>query len=103
MGAQQRLVPQVGLIEYANGSFQSTAHNRQTVITDINLADGALMSRLHEELTEIERPHSHVLVLASSHTESLIDCNSVNGGLVGSVCGFQSLGRVVNLEHHAVL
>ena len=60
------------------------------------------MLSLHEELREIEGPHSQVLVIRACNTESFVYCDTIDSGVVCSVCSFKGFSSVINLENHSM-
>ena len=61
------------------------------------------MLGFHQELIEIQRPNSKVLILWACDTKGLIDRDWVNSRVISSVGCFQSFIIVVDLVYHASL
>lgn len=53
----------------------------------------------HHELTKVERPNPEELVFRASNTESFINSNRIDAGIVGFVSGFKCFSGIVDLEY----
>ena len=97
------MVPLIGFVEDAKTSVEGSTGDSEAVSRDVDGADRAFVLGLHEELVEVQGPDPEKLIFRARDTESLIDRNGKDGGIVGPVGCLERLIVVIHLIDHACL
>lgn len=79
VASEQRLVVLVALVKQPDASIERTYANAETILRNVDGADGRLVHRLQVKLAEVEGPDTERLVFGADHTEGLVHRYGENG------------------------